>query len=85
MDLYIPYLTCMILVIEMNAATRLAGEFREGDPIHIEKYTPSDTTSIAIRVTLRFLAMPEFTLNQTLTSYLHEILCKYIYTYQERM
>ncbi|CDH60251.1 spermatogenesis-associated protein 5 isoform 2 [Lichtheimia corymbifera JMRC:FSU:9682] len=70
-----PSLTLDKDVIEMNAATRLAGEFRVSDPIHIEKYTPSDTTSIAIRVTLRFLAMPEFTLNQTLTSYLHEILC----------
>ncbi|KAJ8654321.1 hypothetical protein O0I10_010017 [Lichtheimia ornata] len=71
-----PSLTLDKDVIEMSTATRLAGEFQVGDPIHVEKYTPSsDTTSIATRVTLRILAMPEFTLNPTLTSYLQETLC----------
>ena len=65
------------LVIEMNTATQLAGEFQVGDPIHVEKYTSSDpTTRIATRVTIRLLATPDFTLNPTLTCYIQESLCK---------
>lgn len=60
----------------MNTATRLAGEFQVGDPIQVEKYTPSSSDIIATRVTLRFLAMPDFSLNPTLTCYLQETLCK---------
>lgn len=73
--LYDSYLTCHV-VIEMNTATRLAGEFQVGDPIQVEKYTPSSSDIIATRVTLRFLAMPDFSLNPTWTCYLQETLCK---------
>lgn len=64
------------IVIEMDTATRLAGEFQVGDPIQVEKYTPSSSDIIATRVTLRFLAMPDFSLNPTWTCYLQETLCK---------